>query len=145
MDTPVTPKMPLKDFMLAGNSTFTVVSQATQARFTYRVVQGPKPNLSFVQLMVGPDNENSFKYLGHIWDKARYVHGHKSRIQPNSPAALAFVYVAKYILAGQVPPKVDFYHEGRCCKCGRKLTVPSSIEMGMGPECASIYAQAQVA
>ena len=25
----------------------------------------------------------------------------------------------------------------RCCRCGRKLTVPASIHNGMGPECAS--------
>lgn len=25
---------------------------------------------------------------------------------------------------------------GKCCKCGRKLTVPASIHRGMGPECS---------
>jgi hypothetical protein len=30
------------------------------------------------------------------------------------------------------------WHEGRCGRCGRKLTVPESIESGFGPECASI-------
>jgi hypothetical protein len=28
------------------------------------------------------------------------------------------------------------HHEGRCGRCGRTLTVPESIESGIGPECA---------
>jgi hypothetical protein len=31
----------------------------------------------------------------------------------------------------------EVYHEGRCGRCNRKLTVPESIETGLGPECAS--------
>jgi hypothetical protein len=30
--------------------------------------------------------------------------------------------------------------EGRCCRCGRELTVPASIHAGMGPDCAEKYA-----
>lgn len=30
-------------------------------------------------------------------------------------------------------------HEGRCCRCGRELTVPASIHAGMGPDCAEKY------
>lgn len=32
--------------------------------------------------------------------------------------------------------RLQVWHEGRCGRCGRKLTVPSSIETGLGPECA---------
>jgi hypothetical protein len=32
---------------------------------------------------------------------------------------------------------VEFWHEGKCCRCGRKLTVPASIASGIGPECAT--------
>ena len=31
---------------------------------------------------------------------------------------------------------VQVWHEGRCGKCGRKLTVPESLTSGLGPECA---------
>jgi hypothetical protein len=30
------------------------------------------------------------------------------------------------------------HHEGKCGRCGRLLTVPSSIESGIGPECSKI-------
>lgn len=31
--------------------------------------------------------------------------------------------------------RVAVMHEGTCCRCGRKLTHPESIEIGFGPEC----------
>jgi len=36
-----------------------------------------------------------------------------------------------------VPPSIETWHEGGCCQCSHKLTVPASIEMGMGPDCAA--------
>ena len=36
--------------------------------------------------------------------------------------------------------KADGWHEGRCGRCGRKLTVPESIEAGYGPECINLVA-----
>jgi hypothetical protein len=33
--------------------------------------------------------------------------------------------------------RLRFYHEGRCGKCARVLTVPASIELGLGPVCAA--------
>lgn len=35
-----------------------------------------------------------------------------------------------------IPASVEIWHEGRCCRCNRKLTVPASIELGLGPDCA---------
>jgi hypothetical protein len=30
----------------------------------------------------------------------------------------------------------EFHHCGFCCRCGRTLTDPASIESGIGPICA---------
>jgi hypothetical protein len=38
--------------------------------------------------------------------------------------------------AGRIPETVEIWHEGRCCRCGRRLTVPESIYAGIGPDCA---------
>lgn len=35
-----------------------------------------------------------------------------------------------------LPDFVEFWTEGRCAKCARRLTVPSSIAAGFGPKCA---------
>jgi hypothetical protein len=31
---------------------------------------------------------------------------------------------------------IEIWHEGTCCRCGKRLTVPASIELGMGADCA---------
>lgn len=36
-----------------------------------------------------------------------------------------------------LPDIVEFWTEGRCGKCARRLTVPSSILAGFGPKCAA--------
>ena len=37
--------------------------------------------------------------------------------------------------SGNFPAGFEFWHEGRCCRCGKRLTVPESIQGGIGPEC----------
>lgn len=128
-------------FVLAGNATITLVSGRTEARFTYKVTQcEDKPALYFVALLSGVDNEGDFQYLGTVRRDAvppRYAHGKKSRISPEAPSARAFVWFAGNLFdRGVIKEPIQLWHEGRCCRCGRKLTVPESIERGVGPECA---------
>ncbi len=35
-----------------------------------------------------------------------------------------------------LPQNIEVWHEGSCCYCAKRLTVPASIELGMGPDCA---------
>jgi Family of unknown function (DUF6011) len=127
-------KMPLKQFALAGNATFTARSVKTGVRFTFRVRQ-PKPTSPhFVSLMNGPDNTSSYEFLGTIFNEANYSHGRRSRITTDAPSAMAFSWIWTHL--DQLDGKVEIFHAGKCCRCGRKLTTPESIEAGIGPECA---------
>jgi hypothetical protein len=36
-----------------------------------------------------------------------------------------------------LPADIEVWHEGNCRRCRRKLTVPASIELGLGPNCAT--------
>lgn len=36
-----------------------------------------------------------------------------------------------------LPEGYEIRHAGRCCRCGRTLTVPTSIDQGLGPYCAT--------
>lgn len=129
-------------FMLAGNAHVTFQSRRTDTRFTYRVVQaerragdtGEPPH--FVSVLVGPDNDHSYQYLGCIYRRLVYAHGKKSHIEPNAPSAVAFAWVWKRLSAGEMHPELAVYHEGRCGRCGRRLTTPESIATGLGPVCA---------
>lgn len=51
----------------------------------------------------------------------------------------SFAWLMKTLACGELPDAITFYHEGMCCKCARRLTVPASILVGMGPDCAARF------
>lgn len=124
-------------FVQAGNATFTLVSKVTGARRTYKMRESDRAGMFFVQVMTGPDNENDFQYLG-IVRNGSYEIGKKSRITRDSPAHQAFDWFWRRVAANApvMFTALEVWHEGRCGCCGRKLTVPESVERGIGPECA---------
>lgn len=130
----------IKEFIFAGNATVTLVSKASQQHLTFRV----RKNLDedavvshFVSLLNGQDNERDFAYLGHFYAQSQsYVHGKKSKISSNTSSAKAFDWFASNVIqSNHIPDTLEIWHEGKCGKCGRKLTVPESIARGIGPEC----------
>jgi hypothetical protein len=48
---------------------------------------------------------------------------------------MAMNWVLDHLSEGEMPPLTEIWHEGRCGRCGRKLTVPDSIAIGIGPDC----------
>jgi len=136
-----------KDYILAGKAVFTVQNTETGGRFTFQVVKakpyaGQSPDQApwFVKVLTGPDN-TWFSYLGVIWgnkNTGTYRHGRKSRILKSAPSSKAFRWLWHAVNNGGLPNKVKLYHEGKCGRCGRRLTVPKSIITGFGPECRSI-------
>lgn len=123
----------LEHFALAGNATFTVRNTRTGNRFTYKVRQcADKPELYFVSLLCGADNTGDYQYLGTVRN-GQWAHGRKSRVSLDAMSAQAFAWVWYHRKA--LPLHVEIWHEGRCGRCGRALTVPESIASGFGPEC----------
>ena len=129
-----------REFIVAGNATVTLKSLTTGNRFTYKVTKvKDSSGMFFVGLMNGPDNENSYQYIGFIKEHfagPRFTHGRKSRVGHDAPSVRAFDWVWKKLVQGSMPAQLQIWHEGRCGRCNRKLTVPESIKTGMGPECA---------
>jgi hypothetical protein len=127
--------------------TITLVSQVTGSSLTYKIERGKDKktgepiDLYFVSLLTGPNNETDFKYFGFVnRKKSEWVHGKpdKTQITPDAPGARAWRwFYHQVILMRQTTDeaKLEVWHEGRCSKCGRKLTVAESIERGIGPEC----------
>jgi len=84
--------------------------------------------------LTAPDE---YTYLGMIFDvtEPRVKTTKKSAYNADSVPVKALNYLFDH--AGDSMPKgLTVRHEGRCCRCGRQLTVPSSIDAGIGPECA---------
>lgn len=140
-------------FLLAGNAYFTVRSMKTGQRYTFRVSM-PKPDenrfpqtwkqnwkanqapVHFVSYLSGTSNESDYTYLGMI-KNGQFMSTRKSAHLASSTVFKAFSFVFSHLVRVQMPPQAEIWHEGRCGRCGRKLTVPESIEAGIGPECAT--------
>lgn len=130
------------DFLLGGNARLTLKSTKTQARYTYRVSQTDfNPSFYYVSYLTGSDNENDYAYIGMVKNsptkRGTYFElTAKSKLLLDSLPIKAFTFALNWINAGTIPETLEVWHEGRCCRCGRTLTVPESIASGWGPECA---------
>lgn len=126
-------------FALAGNATLTLVSEKTGTRYTFRIRKPKAAEANcpyFVSVMYGPDNETQYTYLGCIFPNQSYRHGRKSSLPEGDVRERAFLWFWNALFRNTVPAQMEVWHEGRCCRCNRKLTVPESIAAGIGPECA---------
>ena len=124
-------------FMTGGNAYFTLVSKKTSTRYTYRVSTKPHAPY-FVGVLSGPENDADYQYLGFVPESSEFklVAGRKGN--PEAPSFKAFAwFLASLRRPGtELPEQLEFWHAGRCGRCGRRLTVPASIASGFGPECA---------
>lgn len=126
----------VEKFVTAGKAIFTLRSGKTGNRFTFRVRKSEDGNVRFVQFMNGPDNHGSYAYLGVIGRQGDFRMTEKSKATPEALVAKAFTYFWKKVSSDHVlPSQLEVWHEGKCGRCGRRLTVPESIESGLGPEC----------
>lgn len=125
-------------FVLGGNARVTLVSEKTGVRYTYRVSLAKDGKLWFVSVLTGPDNESSYTYLGVVLpgQAVELQLTKASKMDAESLPVRAFRYTLAALAHGVLPPNVQVWHEGRCGRCGRTLTVPESIASGIGPECA---------
>jgi hypothetical protein len=134
----------VRRFIEAGNATLTVRSLRTGKRLTFKFTRPDeepgKDRPIWVKLLSGADNTSDYQFLGTLWADAtlayRYRHSAKSRVSMSAPAVLALQWLVKALTRGESElAKAEVWHEGMCGRCGRKLTVPESIESGFGPEC----------
>lgn len=149
MSTPFNSAQDAREFVLAGNATVTLQSRKSGNHFTYRVRQatdrstGEPVNRWFVSLMNGPDNESSYAYIGlldadaHSSGMIQFRQTAKCRAGADAPSVCGFVFFWRAVVDGRMPADMIVRHEGRCGRCNRKLTVPESIDRGIGPECAT--------
>ena len=130
-------------FLLAGNARVTLKSTVTGRHISYRV-QCPKDDegkldtsIHFVKVLTGPDNESDYQYIGYVRDEKFFHGGAKSFASKDSFSVIAFGWALKHLGDLVMPEGLEVLHEGSCGRCGRTLTVPESIQTGLGPVCAA--------
>ncbi len=132
-----------QQFLFAGRAIITVVSKLTGTRFTFRFSKpkqdagDPRVPPTFVSVLTGSDNNTCYSFIGSIFanDPATIRPSRKSAVGADAPSAKAASWFLRMLARGDVLEYCEVWHEGRCGRCGRRLTVPSSIASGFGPEC----------
>ena len=143
-----------KELIGAGNATFSIANPQHE-HFTFRIncvqatdrdsrqpqvdANGDPVYVWFAGVLTGPDNATDYNYLAVFepttW-KLRWTSG--SKIKEDAPSSRVLKYFLNLIFdENPLPEGYDIWHAGRCCRCGRKLTVPASIAAGIGPVCAT--------
>ena len=121
-------------YILAGLATFTIRNPQTGTRFTYKVTKtADERPFYFVGCLSGPDNTVDYSYLG-VLDHGKFRLTAKSKAGLDAPSVQAF----QWLTGHWEDARVEVWHEGRCGRCGKKLTVPESIESGIGPVCVGL-------
>lgn len=118
-------------FIFAGNSITTFVNSKTDNRFTFKTKQKKDSNLFYVSVLSSAD---TYTYMGTIINGI-FVLGKKSNLTKDAQSVRVFQYVFSNLISNSLPNFIEVWHEGKCGKCGRTLTVPNSILNGLGPEC----------
>jgi hypothetical protein len=118
-------------FMFAGKSIITFLNSQSGNRFTFKVKQAKDSNLFFVSVLTSPD---TYTYIGTCIE-GNYKHGKKSTISQDAQSVKVFNFMLNRLKTDNLPDFLEVWHEGHCGKCGKRLTVPSSILNGLGPEC----------
>ena len=136
-----------RQFITAGKAVFTVQSVSGQY-FTFKVTHKEGnvqwPPVWFVSLLTGPDNTSDFTYMGMLEAEIGTVRLTKaSKYNDDTLPVKVLRWALTVVWSGKdLPAGYQIHHEGRCCRCGRVLTVPESIESGIGPECAKMMSMA---
>jgi hypothetical protein len=128
-----------KAFAFAGRALITLESRRTNAHHTYRIEEAKeKPGFFFVSHLInGSADSGIFAYLGVVNRKEAGGEGHfrltkKSTAAFDAPSVVAFQF---FMASKELHPQLVIHHEGKCGKCGRTLTEPESIALGIGPIC----------
>jgi len=125
-----------REHILAGRARITIRSKATGTRYTYRIVRDKYKATYYVSVLFGQDNETDYAYIGILTEMKGFFGTKGSKVKLDDPRFKAFQYAWKNAAADAIPSNLEIWHEGRCGRCGRALTVPESVERGIGPECA---------
>lgn len=128
-----------RNFIFAGRSVFTLENTETGNYITFKIKELRKnykvvPGIFVVECKVLGDKDSGYRFLGFLNLNERKF---KQRFWDKSFIGYTTFFWLLRNLENleKFDGKLSIYHEGRCCKCGMPLTVPESIDSGIGPEC----------
>lgn len=144
------------EILKAGKARFTLVDGNKGRRWSFQVAKlkphvmpgrygGPYQTLPAAQyavgVLTGPDNTRHYTYLGMLGTTAMPLRATaKSKFAPTSVEFRAAEWALLNLLCDQhdaiTAKGFEVMWATTCARCGKVLTVPSSIDSRLGPECA---------
>lgn len=124
-------------FFEGGDAIFTV-SNTKGEHYTYRISKHDPKKPFYIYLLTGPDNMSDYTYMGVYNPLYRTAVITKASTYNLESLPVRVLQWAIHMVASKTafPTGYSCCHEGRCCRCGHRLTTTESIERGIGPECA---------
>lgn len=135
-DTPSAVNEIIGDFSKVPSGTYTIVNPEDGSYATVRIKEWKSKGdgTRVAAFMSGPDNESSFTAFATITPDGSAKVWHRFSNEWKHMGTLEQ-------LAAATPDDHGGFREawamrsGKCAMCGRKLTVPTSLYRGIGPEC----------
>lgn len=156
----------LLEFMTSSNAIFSIKSLKTNRKFTFRLSAkknqiNDNPDFLFVSVLTGSDNTSNYTYIGYLKPvtaqyvylthpqirtetKWQFFYGDKSKIGKDSLCVTTFEWIMNKLTYERKMDDVLIWHEGVCCRCGRKLTAEKSSDNGIGDYCAKMKAKSNL-
>lgn len=134
----------IKRFLIGGKAILTLESEKTGRWFTFKIKKAKKDDEKspfFVSVLAGQDNENSYSYMGTIFNndgKLTFSLTKKSSMGEDALSYKSFRFFFDLLMVNKLHKDMSIYHRGMCGRCGRTLTVPESLINGLGPECRGL-------
>lgn len=128
------------------NGKFTIKSEKTGQHRTFRIhtaKRGKAKGARFVALLTGPDNQSNYTSFAVVSDdwKRIFVFNRMRAARGEKPTEWeSYACMLECMLMGLA----EGHFEGmgysisgsrKCARCGRELTEPESIRIGIGPHC----------
>lgn len=133
--------------LTAGLATFTLSGtrkSGGEARWTYQIDrtdrEGGDP-IYFAKYLGGADNDGDYYYMGVYQPETGGLRLTKaSKVLETSEVVRGFNWATRLMVTGQ-EDQIEaagfrIQWADKCQRCGRTLTVPSSIDARFGPDCA---------
>lgn len=127
-------------YITAGKALVTVLNTKTGGRFTYRLTAPGKTaaeraaaEILFVSVLIGTDNDNHYKYIGILIRRSgQFRQTAKSKLPKNDQRVMGFSWLVRNVHSLARFEHIEVRYHSRCGKCSKTLTVPNSIDTGLG-------------
>jgi len=126
----------IRQFVKGGRAVFTLESQKTGAHYTYQIKAKENDNKTKIYFISFMTDGTTYNYMGVFNpDNMSIRLTAKSKISADALVYKAINYFLSALAQNRIADQLIIYHANKCACCGRELTEPESVRIGIGPIC----------